>query len=214
MSLTIFEQRAVGPLGCNCYVVGDKETRQAIVIDPGGDADDLLEVLTRDRLTVVAIVATHAHFDHLIAAERLREVSGAPFYMHPADRPLLDWYAESARLFLGIDLGPPPEVDTDLTEGDRLMASEGEGLDVLHTPGHSPGSISLVGDGLLFSGDTLFAGGIGRSDLPGGAGGTLIDSIESKLFLLDDDVIVLPGHGPGSTIGREKVANPFVGRGR
>lgn len=214
MSLTIFEQRAVGPLACNCYVVGDAETRQAIVIDPGGDADELVEMLVRDRLTVVAIVATHAHFDHLIAAERLREVTGAPFHMHRDDRPLLDWYAESARLFLGMELGPPPEVDTDLAEGDRLMASETEGLDVLHTPGHSPGSISLVGDGVLFSGDTLFAGGIGRSDLPGGAGGTLLASIESKLFLLDDDVLVLPGHGPDSTIGREKVSNPFVGRGR
>lgn len=213
MSLTVFEQRAVGPLACNCYVVGDEVTRQAIIVDPGGDADDLVEVLVRDRLTVVAIVATHAHFDHLIAAERLREVTGAPFHMHSGDRPLLDWYAESARLFLGVDLGPPPEVDTDLAEGDRLLVSEDEGLEVLHTPGHSPGSISLLSGDLLFSGDTLFAGGIGRSDLPGGSGGTLVSSIENKLFRLSDEVVVLPGHGPTSTIGREKVMNPFVGRG-
>lgn len=214
MSLTIFERRAVGPLQCNCYVVGDEATCQAIVIDPGGDADDLLEVLVRDNLTVVAIVATHAHFDHLVAAERLRAMTGAPFYMHPHDRPLLDWYQESGRLFLGIDLGAPPEVDTDLVEGDTLVASDSVSLEVLHTPGHSPGSISLLGAKTLFSGDTLFADGIGRSDLPGGSGQTLLASIEGKLFKLDDDVLVLPGHGPESSIGREKVSNPFVGRGR
>lgn len=214
MSLIIFEQRPVGPLACNCYIVGDEVTRRAIVIDPGGDAEDLLEVLVRDRLTVVAIVATHAHFDHLIAAERLREATGAPFHMHREDRPILDWYRESGRMFLGIELGAPPEVDTELAEGDSLMVTADEGLEVLHTPGHSPGSISLTHEQLLFSGDTLFAAGIGRSDLPGGSGEILIRSVETKLFRLEDDMIVLPGHGPSSTIGREKISNPFVGRGR
>ncbi|MGI8408071.1 MAG: MBL fold metallo-hydrolase [Actinomycetota bacterium] len=212
MSLVVFEQRPVGPLACNCYIVGDEVTRRAIVIDPGGDAEDLLEVLLRDRLSVVAIVATHAHFDHLIAAERLREVTGAPFHMHRDDRPILDWYRESGRMFLGIELGAPPEVDTELAEGDTLMVTPDDGLQVLHTPGHSPGSISLTAEGLLFSGDTLFASGIGRSDLPGGSGSTLIRSIKEKLFHFDDDVLVLPGHGPTTTIGREKVSNPFVGR--
>lgn len=212
MSLVVFEQRAVGPLACNCYIVGDEVTRRAIVIDPGGDAEDLLGVLLRDRLSVVAIVATHAHFDHLIAAERLREVTGAPFHMHRDDRPLLDWYRESGRMFLGIELGAPPEVDTELAEGDELLITPEEGLQVLHTPGHSPGSISLTGQKLLFSGDTLFASGIGRSDLPGGSGSTLIRSIKEKLFRLDEDVLVFPGHGPNSSIGQEKASNPFVGR--
>ncbi len=210
MPLEIFEHRSVGPLACNCYIVGDPATREAIVIDPGGDADDLAAAIQQRGLTVTAIVATHAHFDHLIAAQRLRELTGAPFHLHRDDHPLLDWYEESGLLFLGVRLPPPPEVDLSPRDGDVVRAGAVD-LRVTHTPGHSPGSISLVGDDAIFSGDTLFAGSIGRSDLPGGDGRTLFDAIRSKLFALDDDVAVYPGHGPTTSIGRERATNPFVG---
>ncbi len=210
MPLEIFLHKEVGPLACNCYVVGDGETKEAIVIDPGGDAQELAAALAEQSLRVTAIVATHAHFDHLIAAEHLRELTGAPFLLHDADRPLLDWYQESGLLFLGIELPPPPEVDTPAVEGDRLRAGSVE-LQIVHTPGHSPGSISLFGDEVMFSGDTLFAQGVGRVDLPGGDGRALVNAITEKIFTLPDETPVYPGHGPATTVAREKRANPFVG---
>lgn len=210
--LEIFLHRAVGPLACNCYVVGDAESREAVVIDPGGDADELAEFLAGSNLTVTEIVATHAHFDHIIAAEHLRRLTGAPFRLHDRDRPLLDWMQESGRLFLGIELPPPPDVDRAAPEGDRVSAGA-VSLEVLHTPGHSPGSISLVHESALFSGDTLFAGSIGRTDLPGGDGDALVGAVRHKLFALEDDLRVYPGHGPATTIGEERRSNPFVGDG-
>lgn len=210
--MEVFDHQVVGPLGCNCFVVGDPETKQAIVVDPGGDAERIVASLVAKELTVTAIVATHAHFDHLVAAEALREQTGAPFYMHDSDKPLLDWYQESGRMFLGIELGAPPAVDTGAAEGDVLTAG-GVRLEVIHTPGHSPGSISLVAPDAVFSGDTLFAGSIGRSDLPGGDGETLLGVIRSRLLTLDDSVAVYPGHGPATTIGQERRSNPFVGEG-
>lgn len=209
MAIEIFLHRVVGPLQCNCYVVGDPETRKAILIDPGGDAVSLLDDLVRLGVEITAIVATHAHFDHIVAAEKIRAATGAPFHLHHDDKPLLDWFRESGQLFLGIDLGPPPEVDTTPQEGDELMAGS-VALKVLHTPGHSPGSISLVADDAVFSGDTLFAGSIGRSDLPGGDGRMLLEQIRVKLLGLDDDVKVYPGHGPPTTIERERAFNPFL----
>jgi hydroxyacylglutathione hydrolase len=208
----IFEHRAVGPLACNCYVVGDPVTKHAIVLDPGGNAEDLMEVIAAQGIVVDAIVATHAHFDHIVAAEHVRRATGAPFFMHAADKPLLDWFQESGRMFLGLDLGAPPEVDRDAPEGMKLVAGSAS-LEVLHTPGHSPGSISLVGEGIVFAGDTLFAGSIGRTDLPGGDTQALLDGVQQKLFPLGDDVIVYPGHGPRTTLGEERVSNPFVGQG-
>lgn len=208
--MEIFDHREVGPLACNCYVVGDPVTNEAVVIDPGGDAEGLAAAIRARGLTVTAIVATHAHFDHLLAAEHLREQTGAPFYLHDSDRPLLAWMQESGRLFLGIDLPPPPEVDTEAAEGDTLKAGS-VSFDVLHTPGHSPGSISLVTDEAIFSGDTLFAGSVGRTDLPGGDTQTLVDQVKEKILSLREDLPVYPGHGPATTVGQEKVSNPFVG---
>lgn len=208
--MEIFEHLVVGPLQCNCYIVGDPETREAIVIDPGDDADRLAASLASRALTVTAIVATHAHFDHIVAAERLRALTGAPFYLHAEDKPLLAWMQESGRLFLGMDLPPPPEVDTEAREGDRLIAGS-VGLEIVHTPGHSPGSISLVADEGVFSGDTLFAGSIGRTDLPGGDMRALLDAVRDKLFRLDQDLTVYPGHGPSTTLAAEREHNPFVG---
>jgi hydroxyacylglutathione hydrolase len=211
LALEIFLQRAVGPLACNCYVVGDGRTKQAIVIDPGGDADELVTEIAHRGLNVTTIVATHAHFDHLLGAERIREVTGAPLLLHGADLPLLEWMQESGRLFLGVDLPPPPEVDAMPSERDRLQAGAVE-LEVVHTPGHSPGSISLIGESAVFAGDTLFAGSIGRTDLPGGDANALVEAVRAKLFALDARTRVFPGHGPPTTLGTEQESNPFVGR--
>ena len=208
--MKLFLQRAVGPLACNCYIVGDEATRHALVIDPGGAADDLAAAIVAQKLTVTGIVATHAHFDHILAAEHLRALTGAPLLLHDADRPLLDWLQESGRLFLGVDLPPPPEVDTSAREGDRVRAG-GVELEIVHTPGHSPGSISLIGPEAVFAGDTLFAGSIGRTDLPGGDTEMLLSAVRSKLFALDDDLTVFPGHGPITTLAAERAHNPFVG---
>lgn len=213
MPLRVFEHRVVGPLQCNCYVVGDPDERRAIVVDPGGDADAIVDAVASHGLVVSAIVATHAHFDHVVAAERVRALTGAPFRLHRADRPILDWYQESGRLFLGVELPPPPDVDEGLDEGDVVRAG-GVGLEVLHTPGHSPGSVCLVADGVVFSGDTLFASSVGRTDLPGGDADALFAAIRDKLFALDDDVRVYPGHGVATTLGAERRDNPFVGSGR
>ena len=211
MTTALLAHYVVGPLGCNCYVVGDPATKEAVVIDPGGDAAHLIEELVRLGVTVEAIVATHAHFDHLIAGQELRAHTGAPFHLHQADRFLLDWWHESGRLFLGVELPPPPDVDSDAAEGLVLTAGDTR-LEVVHTPGHSPGSISLVGGGALYSGDALFAGSVGRTDLPGGDTKTLVDAIKSKLFIMGDETPVYPGHGEPTTIGEEKELNPYVGR--
>jgi hydroxyacylglutathione hydrolase len=209
MTLEILDHHVVGPLACNCYVVGDPLTRRAIVIDPGDDADVLAEGISTNGLVVEAIVATHAHFDHIVAAERLRELTGAPFYLHDSDRFLLDWMQTSGRLVLGIELPPPPAVDTAAAEGDVLVVGSAK-LEVVHTPGHSPGSISLIADNAIFSGDTLFAGSVGRTDLPGGDTQTLLRAIVEKLFTLDGNLPVYPGHGPATTLEHERRHNPFV----
>ena len=208
----MFDRRVVGPLACNCYTVGDPSTGRAIVIDPGDDAQAIAEAAAAKGVSVTAIVATHAHFDHIVAAERLRELTGAPFYLHRDDRFLLDWMQASGRLFLGIELPPAPEIDLEAEEGDRLIAGSLE-LEVLHTPGHSPGSISLVAPGAVFSGDALFAGSIGRTDLPGGDAGTLARSIAGKLLTLPEEMEVHPGHGPSTSVEAERRFNPWVGGG-
>lgn len=208
--MEIFGHLVVGPLACNCYIVGDPDTKEAIVIDPGGEAEAISELLASNQLTVTQIVATHAHFDHIVAAERLRELTGAPFRLHASDNVMLDWYQESALLFLGTELPPPPDVDSAAAEGDTLTAG-GAVLHVLHTPGHSPGSIVLVADEAVFTGDTLFAGSVGRTDLPGGDTDALVRAVREKLFALDDDLPAYPGHGPATTLGEERRFNPFVG---
>jgi glyoxylase-like metal-dependent hydrolase (beta-lactamase superfamily II) len=212
MALEIFEHRVVGALQCNCYVVGDPVTKRAIVVDPGDDADGIASAVAHKQLTITAIVATHAHFDHVVAARRLRELTGAPFYLHAADLPILSWMQESGRLWLGVELPPPPDVDSFPDEGDRVVAGSVE-LEVVHTPGHSPGSISLVSEGALFSGDTLFAGSVGRTDLPGGDSRALTTAIRAKLFRLEGDLRVYPGHGPFTSLDEERRFNPFVGSG-
>lgn len=211
MALQIYEHLLVGPLACNCYIVGDTDTPTAMVIDPGDDADQILEALARHRLQLGLIVATHAHFDHIMGADSLRQATGAPFYLHSDDVPLLEWVPASLQLFLGRVTGRAPEVDAILKDGGELTSGDLR-LEVLHTPGHSPGSICLVSEaeGVMFSGDTLFAQSVGRTDLPGGDTEQLLSSIRQRLFPLGD-LKVFPGHGGPTTLERERYENPFVG---
>lgn len=210
MGLTIFDHLVVGPIQCNCYLVGDPDSREAVVVDPGDQPRDILERVDAHGLTLVALVATHAHFDHVLAADAIREITGVPFYLHASDVPVLEGMQEGVRRFFGLELPPPPEVDRLLHDGDELAAG-GARLQVIHTPGHSPGSVSLLAPGeALFSGDTLFAGSVGRTDLPGGDAGKELASIRDRIFPLGD-LPVYPGHGPSTTIDRERITNPYAG---
>jgi hydroxyacylglutathione hydrolase len=209
--LMIQEVIPVGMLQCNCYVLGDETSREAIVIDPGDDIERVQEVLTRHKLTPKYLVATHAHIDHVGGLEKLARASGAPVLMHEADLPLYQNLATQAA-WLGVRPPGVIEVDQFLREGDALRWG-GRALEVLHTPGHSPGSLSLYlpGDGQrLFSGDTLFQSSIGRTDLWGGSYEGILRSIDSKLMILDDLTQVFPGHGPATTIADERRFNPFL----
>lgn len=206
----IHEILPVGWLACNCSIYGDPATREAIVIDPGDQVEDILGILGRHRLKVKAIVLTHGHLDHVGGAAELRRRSGAPVLMHAGDRDLLVHLEEQAA-WLGL---PPPErppVDEWLEEGSTLALGPVK-LTVIHTPGHTQGSISLwvPEEKKLFSGDTLFRESIGRTDLPGGNYQQLISSLREKLLGLPADVEVLPGHGPATTIGHERRYNPFL----
>jgi len=195
----------------NCFILGDEQTHQAIVIDPGGEADKILRQIDSMGLTVMAIVNTHAHVDHIGAIRQIKDVTGAQIMMHEAELPLLQAASRMGRLF-GIRIEQPPDPDRFLSEGEVISLGDGISLSVLDTPGHSPGGISLVTSDkkLCFAGDTLFAGSIGRTDLPGGDYHTLIASIKTKLLPLGDDMKVLPGHGPATTLGAERRYNPFL----
>lgn len=198
----------VGPLQVNCYVVACEETKDAVVIDPGDDAPEILSLLEENELKLTRIINTHAHFDHLGAVQALKEVWGVKFYLHRDELSILDAY-EAQLAFFGLRSGPKPEVDGFLEEGDEVSVGTVT-LKVLHTPGHSPGSVSFAGDRVVFCGDLLFAGSIGRTDLPGGSYQTLIKSVQTKIFPLGDEVTVCSGHGPLTTVGRERMANPYL----
>lgn len=194
----------------NCYIVGDDSTREAVVIDPGGEAEKILREVEKMGVTVTAVVNTHAHVDHIGALKDVKDALGVSVMLHPGELPVLKSASRMARLF-GVTIDDPPEPDRLLKEGDEIAVG-GMSLKVLETPGHSPGGISLVtSDGkVCFAGDSLFAGSIGRTDLPGGDYKTLIESIKSKLIPLGDDVKVFTGHGPATTIGTERRYNPFL----
>ena len=197
-------------LQCNCSVFGDEESREAIVIDPGDDIGDIAAVLERHGLTVKAIVITHAHIDHIGGAAKLKSLTGAPVYMNQHDAGLYDQLEVQAS-WLGMRTPERTEIDTEAREGDSLRLAETE-FQIRHTPGHTQGSISLwiPAENKLIAGDTLFRDSIGRTDLPGGDGRQIIRSIQEKLLTLPDTAVVVPGHGPMTTIGREKERNYFL----
>jgi len=207
----ILESFPVGPLQCNCVVLGDEESRTAVVIDPGDEAEAIEEVLDQHRLKISEIVHTHAHIDHILAADRLRRERGGRVGLHEADRFLWDAVPMQAS-FIGVKSQPLGAVDRWLKGGDTIPFGRHH-LDVIETPGHTPGSLCFLLDGappIVFSGDTLFQRSIGRTDLWGGSHERLLTSIRDRLFTLDAETLVHPGHGSMTTIRDEKKSNPFL----
>ncbi|MFQ5427668.1 MAG: MBL fold metallo-hydrolase [Thermodesulfobacteriota bacterium] len=200
----------VGPLEVNCYLLWDSDTLEAFIIDPGGDGPLIKDEVNSLGLKVKYVVNTHGHFDHVGADGELRTFYSVPLAIHKADITLLKNASGHAEIF-GIKAPPQPSPDTFLTNN-ALLEAGSISLKVIHTPGHTPGGVCLYneGEGLLFSGDTLFAGSVGRTDLEGGSSEELMNSIKTRLLSLDDNVRVFPGHGPSTTIGDERRHNPFL----
>lgn len=210
----ILETFPVGPLSCNCSILVDPVTKDGVLVDPGGTPDTISQKLKAHNVKVKYILITHAHFDHFLAAEIFRKQTGAPVILHKDDLPLWAMKDIQCSLF-GIPntLGPVSDPDKLLDSDEELPVNENLKGKSLHTPGHSPGSTCFLfeSSGILFSGDTLFKGSVGRTDLWGGDKNLLIKSIREKLTPLRDDIVVVPGHGPNTTIGAEKRSNPFLG---
>jgi glyoxylase-like metal-dependent hydrolase (beta-lactamase superfamily II) len=210
----IIETRAVPPFYKNGFVVADGGTRDAVVIDPGDEVDELLDIVARQRLTVRRILLTHAHVDHVTGVGRAKQQFGVPIVLHRDDLPIYERAVEVGRMF-GLEVQAPPPVDEFYAPG-SLFRIGGIEIRPHHTPGHCPGGVCLAAGPAgqppktLFVGDTLFAGSIGRTDLPGGDYDTLIRSIKTVLFAFGDDAVVYSGHGPVTTIGDERRSNPFL----
>jgi hydroxyacylglutathione hydrolase len=207
----LLDTLVVGALQVNCYILGSETTGRALVIDPGDNAPAILNALRQRRWRLTHILATHGHFDHLLAARPLQEATGAPLYIHPAEQPLLQALRQTALAWLGTDPGEPPEIGGELQPGTTLSFDD-MALEIRATPGHSPGGVSLVDAAgrRVFTGDALFAGSVGRTDLPGGDARVLLNSIRDELISLPADYTVLPGHGPATTVGHEQRTNPFL----
>lgn len=203
----------VGLLQENCYILGCETTHQGVVIDPGDNARAILKVIHQAGLMIKAVINTHAHMDHVMAVDAVCDATGAPFYLHRADLPVLHDVPERARLWLDSEVDPIRDPDEYLEHG-QIIEFGSEQLEVRFTPGHAPGHVVFVHHAgrQVFAGDTLFQGSIGRYDLPGADGPTLLRSIRDQLFTLPDDYTVYPGHGPATTIGAERLYNPFVGQ--
>lgn len=187
----MLKKMAVGQLQANCYILGCNNSKEGMVIDPGGDVISIVKEITKAELKIVKIILTHGHFDHTDGADELRNATKAPVFIHSADAPSLSF-----------------EPDGNIDEGQVFDVGEYK-ISVIHTPGHSPGGVCLFAPGAVFTGDTLFAGSIGRTDFPGGDYDSLINGVVNKIFPLGDDLRVYPGHGPASTIGQERRFNPF-----
>ena len=199
----------VGLFQENCYIIGSRQTGEAICFDPGDEPDEIRALAREMRVKIVKIACSHAHLDHIMAVRALKEETGAPFLLHRDDVELARSMPASALAMLGRRELPAPEPDFFLTDGDDLEIP-GISLRILHTPGHTQGSICLYGGGMLFSGDTLFQGSIGRTDLPGGSYPQILESIITRLLELPDETIVRPGHMDQTTIGSERRHNPFI----
>lgn len=223
----LIETLNVGPMMANCHIVAGAGSTEAAVIDPGGDDRDILRTVRRLGLTVGAIIDTHGHADHIAANAAVKTATGAPLYAHRLDAPMLTQPRMNLSLWAGARISGPP-ADRLVDDGDEIRVGTLI-LKVLHTPGHTPGGICLVARDhesapaaalpggrqvagpVIFTGDTLFAGSVGRTDFPGGSMDDLIGSIRGKLLVYDDDTEIFPGHGPASTIGEERMSNPFLG---
>jgi glyoxylase-like metal-dependent hydrolase (beta-lactamase superfamily II) len=208
----IHEILRVGMLQCNCSIFGDEHTRQALVVDPGDDVSEILKCLHRHGLKLEAIIVTHAHIDHIGGAARLKAATGAAVYMNERDQALYD-HLDMQAAWLGTRTPEQTEVDVDAREGGTLQLGS-TAFQLIETPGHTQGSLSIwiPSENKVLAGDTLFLDSIGRTDLPGGDGRQILVSIREKLLPLPEETVVVPGHGPNTTIGREKELNPFLQR--
>ncbi len=206
----IFEQYEImSSFGSNCYIIGCSETKEVAVIDPGGEGEKIISLLESKGYQVKYIINTHGHLDHIGANKAIKDKFNCDILIHELDGAMLPDPSKNLSSFMCGQVASPP-ADRLLTEGEIIEIGSTLKLEVIHTPGHTPGGICLKAGKLLFTGDTLFGGSIGRSDFPGGSHATLIKSIKEKLLNLPEDTVVYPGHGPESTIGEEKETNPFL----
>ena len=203
----IIKNLVVGPFASNCYIVSSESSKEGMIIDPGAEAEEILENVKDSGLKTKFIVVTHGHIDHIGALKEVKDATGAEVTIHTDDAKSL--HEHSLGKVFGLSYPPPPPPDRLLKGGDSIDFGDMHFL-VVHIPGHSPGSICLLGHGAVFSGDTLFNCGIGRYDLPGGSYNQIMNSLHTKLMILPDDTVVYPGHGPDTTIGTERQANPFL----
>jgi len=206
----LFETIVVGPLGVNCFILGDKQSNEGVVVDPGADCDAILAAVARFGIKVKYIINTHGHFDHVGCNRKCQEKTAAELLIHQGDLALLSMASRSAQKY-GLQVDDSPQPARYLSDGMRLEFGR-RVIEVLHTPGHTEGgcSLFLANEKLVITGDTLFADSVGRTDLPGGSHEQLIASIKAKLMTLPDDTTVWPGHGPSTTIGQERRMNPYI----
>ena len=197
-----------GQLAENCYLIADRGTGEAVIIDPGEESAMFLAELDTRGWSLRAIWLTHAHVDHIMGVGAVRQATGAPIHLHPLDRPLYDALPQYGA-WMGMKLDPAPPPDVELRPGTQVKVGR-QAFDIRFTPGHSPGSVSFVGHGMVFGGDVLFNGSIGRTDLPGGNFPTLMTTLHSQFLSLPDSTVVHSGHGPDTTIGVERLTNPFL----